>query len=120
MKNLKINFTLLFCLSILVSSCSTTVIDKVVPPPEKITFSVNIQPIVAANCTMTCHSPTTQLDAGLDLSTYATFRAATENRGVVSRIKNTGTPMPPAPNTMLSDTDIVIIEKWISDGYLEN
>ena len=107
-------------LFLIITSCSTTVIDKIVPPVENITFTTNIKPIVTANCTMTCHSPITQLDAGLDLSTYSKFRVATENGSVVFRIKNTGAPMPPAPNNLLSDSDIVLIEKWIDDGYLEN
>ena len=111
---------LVICLFFSIISCSTTVIDKVIPPPETINYETNIKTIVDINCTMTCHSPSTQLDAGLDLSTYTTFRLATENRGVVDRIKNVSAPMPPQPNTMLSDTDIVLIEKWITDGYLED
>ena len=111
---------LVICLFFSIVSCSTTVIDKVIPPPETINYETNIKSIVDENCTMTCHSPSTQLDAGLDLSTYTTFRLATETRGVVSRIKNVSAPMPPQPNDRLTDTDIALIEKWIADGYLEN
>ncbi|MGB0879846.1 MAG: hypothetical protein ACPGTO_04715 [Polaribacter sp.] len=110
----------LICLFLSITSCSTTVIEKVIPPPEAINYQTDIQPIVDANCTITCHSPSTQLDAGLDLSSYTSFRLATESRGVVDRIKNVSAPMPPQPNTRLTDSDIVLIEKWIADGYLEN
>ena len=47
-KNSFIRF-LIVCFSFSIFSCSTTVIDKVIPPLEAINYQTNIKPIVDAN-----------------------------------------------------------------------
>ncbi|TVZ56662.1 hypothetical protein OD91_1958 [Lutibacter sp. Hel_I_33_5] len=100
----------------LLTSCSDAVIEKI-EITKTINYTTDIKAIITTNCTITCHSPSTQLDAGLNLSNYAALRNATENGNVIARIKN-GT-MPPITGPM-SPESIALIEQWKTDGFLEN
>jgi len=99
-------------------SCSTSVIEKVEPPQEEVTYVANIKTIIDANC-VGCHGAISPV-AGVDLTTYALVRTKTEAGRVIARVTSTSSPMPPAPNPRLTDADIALIQQWISDGYKEN
>ena len=97
-------------------NCSTAVIEKVVIA-ETISYTGNVKTVITANCTTTCHNPS-RLDAGLNLTTYAGLRNATENGNVITRINSAGNPMP--FGGQMTPASIAIIQQWATDGYIEN
>jgi hypothetical protein len=79
-------------------------------------FGGVINPIFTTSCaTSNCHAGA-QPSAGLDLSNYTQIAANAEN--CLSRMKNTGDPMPPTGK--LDNCKIIQLEKWIGKGKQNN
>jgi hypothetical protein len=64
------------------------------PMPGTVTYQDDISVIVQSNCT-SCHSNPPTQNAPMSLTTYNDVRDAVENRGLLSRINSTTSPMPP-------------------------
>lgn len=111
----KIKIIIGITVSFVLASCSTNVLEQSELSENSVTFSNNIQTIAETNCTLTCHSPSTQLDGNLDLSGDNFLLEARRNENVVRRIEN-GT-MPPSGS--LNRDDIFLVRQWADSGFLE-
>ena len=97
--------------------------------PAKVTYSDNILPIFRNACT-NCHNPDKK-KAGLDLTTYQTTIAGSENGPVIKPgnpdgslmykvCKPDGDPKMPPKGDALSDGDMALLKGWIAGFALEN
>lgn len=111
----KIKLILAVTTSFILASCSTNVLEQSEVSENSITFSNNIRTIAETNCTLTCHSPSTQLDGNLDLSGDNFRLEAQTNANVVRRIENGSMP----PSGPLSQDDIFLVRQWAESGFLE-
>jgi hypothetical protein len=103
------------------------------PIPNEISYNLHIRPILSDNCFI-CHGPDAnkrQADLRLDIAEEA-YSALKENPGVhaivpgeprksavIERIKSTDEEMmmpPPESNLKLTERQVKLIEKWISQG----
>lgn len=102
--------------------CTKAVIDENVEPvepdnlPASAVYNNDVKDIMFNYC-VTCHGGTAP-SAGLNLSTYAAVRQATEFGTLQQRMNSTTSPMP--ASGMLSQDLRAIIDKWVQDGYPEN
>ena len=102
-------------------SCTKAVIDDIDPdtlPPitKTITYNDDVQTIMYNNC-ITCHGGVAP-SAGLALNNYQDVKHAAQNGSLISRMNNSTAPMP--PNGLVSPELRQIIDKWKTDGFLEN
>lgn len=118
-KNLFIGFSLIA----LLFSCSSDSSDDLTqnpdpdPDPEptaKITYDDDIKTIMTNNCT-SCHSSPPQ-GAPFSLTTYTQVKNRVD--GIISRINNASSPMPPSGLMPQNLRDMV--QQWKDDGLLEN
>lgn len=105
-------------LSILfMSSCTKAIIEE--KPISEVTktvkYSEDIEPIMTNYC-ITCHGGAAP-SAGIDLGTYQNVKYQTEQGVLNQRMNNVANPMP--PSGILSANDRALMEKWITDGYLQ-
>ena len=102
-----------------ISACTKAIIDEsaVAPNPidRIITYKSDVQIIMFNHC-ITCHSGAAPL-ADLDLSNYDNVRFSAESGNLLQRIHNTENPMP--PSGLLSAENQQILDKWFTDGFLE-
>lgn len=120
---MKIKSTIL-CASLLIlglQSCTKAIVDDVDPgtlPPltKPIKYNPDIQAIMYNNC-VTCHGGVAP-SAGLLLNNYNDVKQAAQNGTLISRMNNATAPMP--PNGLVSPELRQIIDKWKTDGFLEN
>ncbi|HET8838087.1 MAG TPA: hypothetical protein VFM82_03745 [Flavobacteriaceae bacterium] len=115
----KIELAFLFTLIIGCTSVSTE--DLVAPIPiDEITYTTNIQPIVANNCVL-CHSNPPENGAPMPLTSYEFVKDAMETRGLLDRIQRSeGTPgAMPLGGPRLPQTLIDIFEQWKANGMPE-
>ena len=97
-------------------SCSTTEIPVVPEVTEKITYDKNVKSIVDNSCaTSGCHSAVNPA-AGLMLTNYTQVKNSATNGNFHARIDNGTMP----PSGALPSATTAIINKWRTDGYLEN
>lgn len=129
------NFKLILCilsLGLFLMSCSSSSEPEIIPPggdsnPDdgsnngssaKTTYEKDVKTIINNSCaTSSCHDSTNPA-SGLRLTTYAEVKSAAQNRGMIERMNNANNPMP-ASGRLSSDTR-AIIDKWKTDGFLEN
>ena len=116
---MKVNFKNI-AFSILISSvlisCSKTEIPVTPDVTEKITYTKNVKSIVDNSCaTSSCHDAVGPA-AGLKLTNYSEVKASAQNGNFHARINNGTMP----PNGALPSATTAIINKWKTDGYLEN
>lgn len=112
----KLNFLVqIIAFTIFITSCSTTVIEEVVILGP-ITYTKNVSTIIRNNC-LPCHAGTSP-SAGLNLKTFAGVQNSTENGNLLARINSLSNPMP--SNGKMSDVLINTIEKWATQGYIED
>lgn len=102
-------------------SCTTAIIDEgnvaELPPIERtITYDTDVQTIMFNRC-VTCHGGNAPQN-GLDLSTYQNTRFSAEMGSLIQRMNDATNPMP--PNGLVSPELRQIMDKWVSDGFLEN
>ena len=89
------------------------------PDPATVTYNGHIKSIISNNCT-SCHGSTPTNGAPMSLTTYSQVKSAVETRGLITRINSTSNPMPPSPNSPLSNADKSLIQQWKDGGFLEN
>ena len=110
------NVALSIFISSIFLSCSTTEIPIVPEVTEKITYDKNVKSIVDNSCaTSGCHSAVNPA-AGLMLTNYTQVKNSAQNGNFHGRINNGTMP----PGNPLPSATIAIINKWQTDGYLEN
>ena len=105
----------------LAMSCTRAIIDEgdiseLPPITRTVTYEADVQAIMTNSC-ITCHAGPAP-NADLDLSNYQNVRFSAESGGLVSRMNNVASPMP--PNGILSPETRQIIDKWVADGFPEN
>jgi len=82
------------------------------------TYTQTISPIISSNC-LGCHSGSAP-SAGLSLDTYATVKAAVQNKNLRDHLmQQNGFSLMP-PSGMLSNCNIDKINAWVQDGMPEN
>lgn len=86
------------------------------PPPGPISYQEDIRIIIQSNCT-SCHSDPPTQDAPMALTTYEAVRSAVNNRGLLTRINSTTSPMPPTGRLPAATRQI--IEDWVDLGFAE-
>ncbi|HEX3007018.1 MAG TPA: hypothetical protein VHO90_05320 [Bacteroidales bacterium] len=95
-----------------IGGCDTTVY----------TYSAGVQPILSSYC-LTCHnnSSASSLGGNIKLGSYADVKAQADNGRLSGAINHASgfSPMPKG-SAKLDDCKIVIIEKWIAAGALNN
>ncbi|MEW7290247.1 hypothetical protein [Aquimarina sp. 2304DJ70-9] len=112
--------TFLAIIILIGQSCTTAIIEESVaeelPPVTRIvTYESDVQSIMNNFC-ITCHGGPAP-NAGLDLSTYSNTKNAALNNGLVARMNDATNPMP--PNGLLTPQIRQLVDKWITDGLLE-
>ena len=81
-------------------------------------FTRNIEPIIARNCAVPgCHSGPSPI-AGVDLIGYDNIKAKIDDGRIVARINDAGFPMP--PSGVLPECDRLKIDAWVAAGALNN
>ncbi len=100
--------------------------EAVIPLPESVSYSKDIQPLWDQDC-ISCHSPGT---AAPDLTVANSHKALTTNNKYVipgnaltsilhnSLVGEGALQMPPTQKW--SDSKIALVDKWIKDGALNN
>ncbi len=123
MKNFKLTLCV-FSLGLFLISCSSSSEPEIIPPgggggaAAKTTYDKDVKTIVNNSCaTSSCHDATNPA-AGLKLTNYAEVKNAAQNGNLIARMNSSSSPMP--PSGMLSSNTRAIIDKWKSDGFLEN
>ncbi len=98
--------------------CTKAVIDEGNPSPieELVKYNPDINTLMTAQCT-NCHSGNNP-PAGVNLETYENVKFYTADGQLINRIKDGANSMP--PNGLMSADKIQLIEKWKTDGFLEN
>lgn len=83
------------------------------------TFAGAVKPLMDNKC-VGCHNPS-NLGGNIDLSTYAGIKTVALNGKLLGSIKQQVgfSPMPPGGNK-LSDCEIAQVNKWITNGTLNN
>lgn len=111
----------------LVSCKKYYLVPEEVVIPDTVRFSVDVEPILNANCNLSnCHAtgynmPDLSPDkAYLNLWAYALIDTTNpENSIIYKRLTSTTKPMPPEPAARLSDGQISLILEWIKQGAKE-
>lgn len=114
-------FIITLTLALGTQSCTKAVINDVDPdtlPPinKTVKYNPDIQAIMYNNC-ITCHGGIAP-SAGLALTNYNDVKQAAQNGSLISRMNNATAPMP--PNGLVSAEQRQLIDKWKTDGFLEN
>ncbi|PWG05558.1 hypothetical protein [Polaribacter aquimarinus] len=100
-------------------NCSTTVIpleEEPEPVIEKITYNDNVKSIIDANC-ISCHISGGQA-SHYPLINYSQVKNSAESGNLISRMNDITRPMP--QSGLLPAQTRAIIDKWKTDGFLEN
>lgn len=112
MKKLKI--VLLLISAIFVVSCNSSTYEEISAPVTNPTYTVNIEPVIKANCTG-CHSG----GQSPNLSGYANVKNATQNGDLICRIDQSqacGRVMPQSGSMSRQTIDMIIL--WQTQGCI--
>lgn len=84
-----------------------------------ISYNTDVQPIIQSSC-YTCHDQASSF-GNITLEGYANIKVYADNGLLLGVIRHESgfSPMPKSGNKLL-DCEIATIEKWISDGALNN
>ncbi|MBZ5856773.1 c-type cytochrome [Flavihumibacter profundi] len=87
---------------------------------ENMSFSKDIQPIVSANCTASCHNAANPTGNRI-FTSYSGVANAVDNGKLIGVISHSPgyTPMPQG-GAKLSDCNISKIKAWVDQGALDN
>ncbi|CAM1365684.1 WD40 repeat protein [Tenacibaculum litopenaei] len=99
-------------------SCTTAEIPEAasITIDRKVTYERDIKPIMYTNC-LTCHSAVNPRN-GLILETYQQVKASASTGTLIQRMNDAANPMP--QGGLLTPDKRALVDKWKSDGYLEN
>lgn len=86
-------------------------------PTTKVTYSADIKSVIDSRC-ISCHGNPVSQGAPYSLTTYTQVKNNISS--IISRINSSSNPMPPAPNSPLSQAQKDLIQQWNNDGLLEN
>jgi hypothetical protein len=129
----KFNCITLIALAAIAASCNSSVSSETASLPEKVDYNFHIRPIFSDRC-FKCHGPdANQRKANLRLDTEQGLYAALKDNPnahvivpgdpdiseVYTRISSGDTSMlmpPPSSNLKLSEYEIELVKKWISQG----
>lgn len=129
---------MLVLLAALLASCAQT------PPPEVVSFSSQVQPLLTEHC-VSCHSDGGGIPAGLSLASSVAYEnlvgvSSIQSAGLM-RVKSgdpegsyllhkvegtqaavggSGQRMPPPPAATLTNDDVALFRQWISQGAQDN
>lgn len=120
MKKLSIISVLLVVLVISISCTNASESDLLESNslPAVVTYNANVKTIIDNNC-VSCHKNTPINGAHISLTTYSNVKSAVLNDKLIARI-NGNEGLMPQGGPKLPQSLIDIIEKWESDGLLEN
>lgn len=99
---------------LLIMSCSKQA-ESIPNEETKVKYKNDVYNVMYNNC-VTCHSGNTP-SAGLDLTTYASVKNATQNGSLLKRINDENAPMPPVG--LMSEQKRKLLSDWKNQGYLE-
>ncbi|MBJ6367088.1 hypothetical protein [Snuella sedimenti] len=116
------NFISAFLFLSLLLNCSSGGDDTTEPTPDPdptdgVTYDADIKSIMTSDCT-SCHGSTPTQNAPMSLVTYAQVKANVDK--IITRVNSSSNPMPPSPNSPLSQSEKNLIQQWKDDGLLEN
>jgi cytochrome c553 len=122
MKMLKLVLPIIAVMALVsLNACSddtTTPTTNTPAEVAKTTYTADAEPILTAKCNLlTCHNSSSTKGK---VDTYSNAKAFAAGGRMVGALKHEdGYEAMPAYSPKLSDEDIATIEKWISDGLLE-
>lgn len=109
---------LAFTLGVACSSENEEDLQEAPCDTSSVSYSSDVQALLANNCTDAgCHSGANGV-GGLDLNTYASAKSIADNGELMNRITGTGNLMPPSGK--LAACDIEKIRAWVNDGAANN
>jgi len=113
----------LFLLTITYSSCYYDIEEELYDPKcdtLDVTYMGTVRGIVFNYC-QSCHNTGVE-SGGVILDTYEGIRAVADDGRLLSAVKHDGvaSPMPPPPNSRISQCAIDQIEVWINRGAPKN
>lgn len=117
------NTILLFCFACLLASCDYDVAEELYPidlcDTTNISYSLDIVPIIDANC-YRCHDAQTN-QGNVAIDDYENFRAYSVN-GIMLNVLNHEDNWPPMPEDApkLDQCSIDKVERWILNGAKNN
>lgn len=116
-RNILLLIAVLFTFLIL-ESCTKAIIDEgdTMPIEGIVKYNPDVQTIMFNHC-VTCHGGAAP-NGGFTLTSYEDVRFYAESGNLVERMNSTANPMP--PSGLLTPNDLQIIDKWVTDGFLEN
>ncbi len=85
---------------------------------ENMSFSADIQPILASNC-VSCHNGPGG-NGGVNLATYQGVKTAVDTRGLLATIKHDAGVYNMPPGAKMPDCNVKKIEEWIAQGMANN
>ena len=97
------------------------VYDEEICDTIDVSYSAVIAPTLDANCT-SCHSGETP-EEGLDLTDYEQVSDSVTSVKILEVIQleiGSYAEMPPAPNSPLSDCQILLLKNWVAQGRHNN
>ena len=86
-------------------------------PSTKVTYNGNIKSIIDSRC-LSCHGSSPSNGANFSLTTYTQVKNRVD--AIITRVSATANPMPPSPNSPLTQAQKDLIQQWKTDGLLEN
>lgn len=118
------HYTLILAMiSICIYNCANDSEDDLIettPIPNFVTYNDDIKTVIDNNC-LTCHGNTPTNGASISLVTYANVKSAIQNNNLISKINGNGPgSLMPLGGPKLPQNLIDLIEKWETDGLLEN
>lgn len=120
---MKKTLALLSLLTVLLQACTHASENDLVdsePLPTLVTYNDDVKMIIDNNC-ISCHKNQAVNGASVPLVTYANVKSAIQNNNLISKINGNGPGgLMPQGGPKLPQSLIDIIEKWETDGFLEN
>ena len=115
---MKKNLFILLGLLLAISSCTTAEIplENVEPVVTTVTYDTDVKAIIDNNC-ISCHV-NSGVASFLPLVNYTQVRTSAESGMLIARMNSVVAPMP--QSGLLSAQTRAIIDKWKTDGFLEN
>lgn len=109
---------IVICVFGTIISCTSVNEDDLIdiPVTTVITYEANIRPITQGICTE-CHRDPPINNAPMPLTTSAEVRSAIETRGLIDRINDQTSPMPPAGLLPVATREL--FQQWIDGGFIE-
>ncbi|WMI64548.1 hypothetical protein RBH94_10800 [Aestuariibaculum sp. YM273] len=113
----------LILFSVCLFNCANDSTDDLLdstPLPNIVTYNDDVKTIIDNNC-ISCHANTPNSGASVSLTTYNNVKSAVQNNNLIGKINGTASGgLMPLGGPKLPQNLIDLIEKWETDGLLEN